>query len=355
MPPAGSRAGEILMVDSTVFSTLFGADDSLKRFWKNLATAQVRSAARLLAACVAPIACANDAFSQARRRSRDTIPQANRASEARLRRRAGSSYTNFSRFFSNLEIADASGEGVQSLDELRYANISMLTWTTDLEFLGMRYGALAGVPFSTGNLRPSGDDVESGFGLGDVLITPLALYGKSARFDYQVQLTVWTASGRFSPGAHDNRGTGFWALVYSLGGVFYPGGDREALEPVGRRAHRAEFRAGGFRHHAGRRYRRRLGRRADRACARACRIDIGVSGFAAWQVTTQTGGSAAADTSRYRYFGVGPEVSAVRYRAAVAASARALGVWRAQRRLRETTFGSFSTTAGEMMQERASD
>lgn len=39
MPPAGTRAGEILLADSTVFSTLFGADESLKRFWKNLATA----------------------------------------------------------------------------------------------------------------------------------------------------------------------------------------------------------------------------------------------------------------------------------------------------------------------------
>jgi hypothetical protein len=40
MPPGGQRAGEILVTDSTVFSTLFGADDSLKRFWKNLATAK---------------------------------------------------------------------------------------------------------------------------------------------------------------------------------------------------------------------------------------------------------------------------------------------------------------------------
>jgi hypothetical protein len=39
MPPAGKRAGDILMADSTVFSTLFGADESLMRFWKNLATA----------------------------------------------------------------------------------------------------------------------------------------------------------------------------------------------------------------------------------------------------------------------------------------------------------------------------
>ncbi|MCR5878893.1 hypothetical protein [Phenylobacterium sp. J367] len=35
-PPAGERAGDVLVCDSTVFSTLFGADESLERFWKNL-------------------------------------------------------------------------------------------------------------------------------------------------------------------------------------------------------------------------------------------------------------------------------------------------------------------------------
>jgi hypothetical protein len=39
LPPGDGRAGDILVVDSTVFSTLFGADESLKAFWKNLATA----------------------------------------------------------------------------------------------------------------------------------------------------------------------------------------------------------------------------------------------------------------------------------------------------------------------------
>jgi hypothetical protein len=37
-PPSGDRAGDVLVVDSTVFSTLFGGDVSLERFWKNLAT-----------------------------------------------------------------------------------------------------------------------------------------------------------------------------------------------------------------------------------------------------------------------------------------------------------------------------
>ena len=38
MPPAGDRAGDILLADSTIFTTLFGGDESLERFWSNLAT-----------------------------------------------------------------------------------------------------------------------------------------------------------------------------------------------------------------------------------------------------------------------------------------------------------------------------
>ncbi len=37
MPPAGKRAGDILIMDSTHFTTLFGGTDSLKAFWSNLA------------------------------------------------------------------------------------------------------------------------------------------------------------------------------------------------------------------------------------------------------------------------------------------------------------------------------
>ncbi|MBA3545786.1 MAG: hypothetical protein H0T76_04815 [Nannocystis sp.] len=37
VPPSGRRAGDILMVDSTHFTTLFGGTDSLRRFWQNLA------------------------------------------------------------------------------------------------------------------------------------------------------------------------------------------------------------------------------------------------------------------------------------------------------------------------------
>jgi hypothetical protein len=40
MPPKGERAGDILFADSTIFSTLFGLDESVERLWKNIVTAK---------------------------------------------------------------------------------------------------------------------------------------------------------------------------------------------------------------------------------------------------------------------------------------------------------------------------
>jgi hypothetical protein len=40
MPPSGERAGDILFADSTMFSTLFGGNENLERFWRNIATAK---------------------------------------------------------------------------------------------------------------------------------------------------------------------------------------------------------------------------------------------------------------------------------------------------------------------------
>ncbi|MFB6712350.1 MULTISPECIES: hypothetical protein [unclassified Streptomyces] len=36
MPPDGDRAADLLLADSTIFSSLFGGDESLRNFWRNL-------------------------------------------------------------------------------------------------------------------------------------------------------------------------------------------------------------------------------------------------------------------------------------------------------------------------------
>ena len=217
--------------------------------------------------------------------------------------------TNFNRFFSNLEVVDGGGNVVQDMDEVRYANITMLSWTTSHEFLGMRFGMLAGIPFATGNLRPADTETDTGsFSLGDVLLTPLSLYGKSELFDYQFQFTYWSSSGRFEPGATTNRGTGFESLVYSLGGVFYPGGDRNnwSLSAVARLGQNFEQDGTGITPGDDLVLDWGIGRMVTLFGRRA---ELGVSGYGAWQLNDQSGPAGPPDAGRYHYFGIGPEGS----------------------------------------------
>ncbi len=40
MPPGGGRAGDVIFADTTIFSSLFGIDESLRSFWNNIVQAK---------------------------------------------------------------------------------------------------------------------------------------------------------------------------------------------------------------------------------------------------------------------------------------------------------------------------
>ena len=220
----------------------------------------------------------------------------------------GWSITNFNRFFSNLEAVDASGNVARDVGELRYANITMVTWVTPWKVLGLRYGALVGVPFATGNLNPSPDEAgSSAFGLGDMLVTPISLYAREATWDYQFQFTLWSSSGRFSPGSPDNRGAGFGSFVYSAGATWYPSANRNdwSVSAIARLEQNFEQVATGI--HPGNDLVIDWG--LGKVIPGKRPLELGVSGFATWQISDQSGGIPFTETSPYRYFGAGPEGS----------------------------------------------
>ena len=220
----------------------------------------------------------------------------------------GWAITDFNRLFSNLDTKNESGSDVAHPNEARYANIVMVGWTSEDTIFNMSYGAIMGVPFATGNLNPSADDTgDSSIDLGDIIVTPVSLSGEAGDFDYQFQYSVWTPSGHFRPGDPANRGSGFWSSIYSLGGVWYPGGDRNdwslsamwRIEQNLEQAHTHIMPGDNLDLDWGIGKVIRLG---------PCTFDAGVSGFATRQITTQSGG---ASSGRYEYYGAGPEISAV--------------------------------------------
>lgn len=216
----------------------------------------------------------------------------------------GIGITNFNRFFSNLEVKDAQGSPVGEKSEVRYANITMVTWKTPWRPLGLEYAAQCGIPFATGNLNPSAGDLGSkSFGLGDVLITPVSLYAGAPKWDAQVQFTYWTSSGRFEPGGSENRGAGFEALVWSLGGVWYsrPARDGWSTSAIARFEQNFEQEGTGITPGDDVVVDWGVGRTLGK-------VEAGVSGFGTWQLNAQEGGSGD-PPARYSCLGAGPEAS----------------------------------------------
>lgn len=218
----------------------------------------------------------------------------------------GWSITDFNRLFSNLITKSESGETIARPGEARYANILMVGWTSDDELFGMRYGAIVGIPFASGNLNPADDEtINSQMGLGDIIVTPISLSGQAVDFDYQFQLSAWTTSGAFKPGSTADRGSGFWSAIYSAGGVWYPDGDRRewSVSAMARLEQNFEQMHTGITPGNNLDLDWGIGKIIHLA---SYTFDAGVSGFGTWQVTTQSGSA-----DRYRYYGAGPEFSAV--------------------------------------------
>jgi hypothetical protein len=216
----------------------------------------------------------------------------------------GWSITDFNRIFSNLEIKNDTGTTVANAGELRYVNIAVISWTSDFQILGMTYGAYAGIPVATGDLNADSAN-SSSLGLGDIITTPVALYGKNSDFDYRFEFSVWAPSGEFMPGGSKNRGSGFWSLIYSVGGVWYPGGDRKDWSVSATARIEQNFDQA----HTGIRPGDNLD--VDWGIGKTVQLsghpfDVGISGFATWQVSNQLGGG---NPDRYRYYGAGPEIA----------------------------------------------
>jgi hypothetical protein len=218
----------------------------------------------------------------------------------------------FVRFQDVYALKDDNGNTVQSEEKELWANIWPFVWNTHKEILGGTWGGLAAVPFNETISRPYDLSTETnGFSLGDIVIAPWIIYYKWKEFDFQWGGGVWMPTGHFEPGGTHNHGNGYWCLLGSVGGVWYPGGDRRSWSVSA--VARLEFN----------------GKQKDTdidvgddievdwgvgkvfvAGGKSFPLvfDVGISGFAEWQVTSQSGPLPEDSTPKYRVYAIGPEI-----------------------------------------------
>ncbi len=106
-------------------------------------------------------------------------------------------------------------------------DMNTITWVSEWKILGARYSAFASLPFSTNDLTSDlQGNISGGSGFADSYYVPVVLGRSWTRAAVRAMYGFLAPTGRFSPSANDNVGSGYWTHALSTGQTFYLTGSK---------------------------------------------------------------------------------------------------------------------------------
>jgi len=106
-------------------------------------------------------------------------------------------------------------------------DMNTITWVSKEGILGARYSASASLPFSKNDLTSDiQGNLSAGIGFADSYYLPVILGWSWTRAAVRVMYGFLAPTGRFSSGANDNVGSGYWTHALSTGQTFYLTGSK---------------------------------------------------------------------------------------------------------------------------------
>jgi hypothetical protein len=221
----------------------------------------------------------------------------------------GYTYNNAFLFYSRSEQKGANGEVLATGQQSVLLDMNTLLWASagQLQMLGgARFSSAVTIPIANNSLSSSTQGaISGGGGLGDLYFQPVILGWRTQRVDVRGILGVLAPTGKFNAGGTDNVGNGYWTPVIAAGQTFYLSEDRattlSAFEMY-------EFHStqSGTQIHPGQTF------DLDYSLMHAftfpdSRLQAGLVGYGAWQMTAKTGPNItpAQEAQRYRVNAVG--------------------------------------------------
>jgi hypothetical protein len=106
-------------------------------------------------------------------------------------------------------------------------DMNTITWVSQQRILGARYAASASLPFSKNDLTSDlQGNLSGGSGFADSYYLPLILGWSWPRAAVRATYGFLAPTGRFSAGANNNVGSGYWTHALSAGQTFYLTGNK---------------------------------------------------------------------------------------------------------------------------------
>jgi hypothetical protein len=136
----------------------------------------------------------------------------------------GFTYTNQFLYYSRDEATDDHGDTLPVTGQNYVAmDMNSFVWVTeDKPVLGARYSATATLPFAKNDLTSDVQgNISGGSGFADSYYMPLILGWSGDRFGARAIYGFLAPTGRFVAGGSDNVGSGYWTHALSSGQTFF--------------------------------------------------------------------------------------------------------------------------------------
>jgi hypothetical protein len=222
----------------------------------------------------------------------------------------GLTYNNSFHFYARDEQKGGNGEVLATGQQAVLLDMNTVAWAGGQPLSALADARLATavtLPVANNSLSSSTQGaISGGGGLGDAYFQPVILGWQRPRVDFRGILGILAPTGKFSAGAKDNVGNGYWTPAIAAGQTVYLSADKATTLSV---FEMYEFHTtqSGTHIHPGETL------DLDYSVMRAfpfyaqSRLQVGVIGYGTWQTTANTGPAitAAEEAQRYRVNALG--------------------------------------------------
>ena len=246
--------------------------------------------------------CALVTARPARAQNRGLYPLGMSATNSGVTPEYGFSYSNQLLFYVRDQVKDNAGRTLPATGlNTVVMDMNTLTWVTPLKILGAKYSAAASLPFAKNDLTSDiNGPISGGGGFADSYYLPFNLGWSTTRADVKVVYGFLAPTGRFTPGASNNVGSGYWTHTLSSGQSFYLIGDKSLVFSA---FEMYEFHTTqeGTGVHPGETFDLDYSMMGSVRRTPGLALQLGVVGYEARQTTAKTGPDISAELSAERY------------------------------------------------------
>ena len=205
--------------------------------------------------------------------------------------------------YNTKEFVDSDGNELPISTTNALGNRTIIGYVTERKILGANYNPAVIVVFANQVIRPVPNS-EKDFQLGDSVIQPLALGWHVGEWHTTASYALFLPTGRFNVGAPNNTGKGLYSNLFTAGTTWlqedplpWAANVQLRYETFGKQDD-TDIRPGEV-----------MTVEVGVGKEVTAGFDLGLLAFASFQTSREQGSAAGTDTSKYRFYGVGPEIN----------------------------------------------